>query len=102
MTDKHLQISVCSSWTNEKHLQFLSSVEASFVRTMLDGNGGNCLLRLDRYIPDSSESTQDCLKSKRKKKLHPTGDPKILALTIKEKIECTYKKLCNREWLTYS
>ncbi|XP_031380187.1 uncharacterized protein LOC116195265 isoform X2 [Punica granatum] len=64
-----------SSWTNEKHLRYLNSVEASFVRTMLDGNsGGIGHLRLDRYMPDSSESTRD-LKVQRKKKLHATVGP---------------------------
>jgi hypothetical protein len=53
------------NWTNEEHLHFLQSMEASFVRTMLENNGP--LLRLDRYLPDSSESTLD-LKSQRKKK----------------------------------
>ncbi|KAL9375917.1 hypothetical protein Peur_032796 [Populus x canadensis] len=58
------------NWTNEEHLHFLQSMEASFVRTMLENNGP--LLRLDRYLPDSSESTLD-LKSQRKKK-HGTPD----------------------------
>ncbi|KAJ6688738.1 COLD REGULATED PROTEIN 27 [Salix koriyanagi] len=58
------------NWTNEEHLHFLKSMEASFVRTMLENN--TPLLRLDRYLPDSSESTLD-LKSQRKKK-HGTPD----------------------------
>ncbi|XP_025013878.1 uncharacterized protein LOC8258270 isoform X2 [Ricinus communis] len=58
------------SWTNEKHLHFLKSMEASFVRTMLENNAR--ILRLDRYLPDSSESTLD-LKSQRPKK-HATSD----------------------------
>ncbi|KAF9668335.1 hypothetical protein SADUNF_Sadunf15G0118000 [Salix dunnii] len=53
------------TWTNEEHLHFLKSMEASFVRTMLENNSP--ILRLDRYLPDSSESTLD-LKSQRKKK----------------------------------
>ncbi|KAK4743480.1 hypothetical protein SAY87_001481 [Trapa incisa] len=64
-----------SSWTDEKHLKFLDSVEASFVRTMLHGNDSSNhlpLLRLDRYMPDSSESTRD-LKSQRRKNLRPAA-----------------------------
>ncbi|KAK3403881.1 hypothetical protein EUGRSUZ_K00240 [Eucalyptus grandis] len=62
------------TWTDEKHFRFLNSVEASFVRTVFgnknaDGSGGSDDggLRLDRYLPDSSESTQD-LQSQRRKK----------------------------------
>ncbi|GAB2294047.1 hypothetical protein Dimus_028263 [Dionaea muscipula] len=54
------------NWTNEKHLHFLSVMEATFVRNMLSiGSGGNRsagggrILRLDRYVPDISESTRD-------------------------------------------
>ncbi|KAI3508266.1 hypothetical protein L1887_23272 [Cichorium endivia] len=46
-------------WTNERHLHFLKSVEASFVRTMLKNNNRRVLLRMDRYLPDSCESTLD-------------------------------------------
>ncbi|XP_058104842.1 uncharacterized protein LOC131248540 [Magnolia sinica] len=65
-------------WTNEKHISFLNRIEASFVRKMLE-NEDDCLLtyahgalpshrhdydhhhrpRLDRYLPDSAESTLD-------------------------------------------
>ncbi|XP_010035113.2 uncharacterized protein LOC104424403 [Eucalyptus grandis] len=62
------------AWRDEKHFRFLNSVEASFVRTVFgnknaDGSGGSDDggLRLDRYLPDSSESTQD-LQSQRRKK----------------------------------
>ncbi|KAB5525453.1 hypothetical protein DKX38_023202 [Salix brachista] len=48
-------------------------MEASFVRTMLENNSP--LLRLDRYLPDSSESTLD-LKSQRKKKHGTPGKNK--------------------------
>ncbi|XP_065868610.1 uncharacterized protein [Euphorbia lathyris] len=57
-------------WTNEKHLHFLNSMEAAFVHTMLEDNGRS--LRLDRYMPDSSESTLD-LKSQRPKKQSISG-----------------------------
>ncbi|KAF5743551.1 hypothetical protein HS088_TW08G00135 [Tripterygium wilfordii] len=51
-----------SAWTNEKHVHFLNAMESSFVHTMLQTNA-----RLDRYLPDSSESTLD-LKTHRRKK----------------------------------
>ncbi|XP_050253791.1 uncharacterized protein LOC126699864 [Quercus robur] len=61
------------SWTNEKHFHFLNSMEASFVRTMFDNNYNNDpILRLDRYLPDSSDSTLD-LKKRRNKKLVNQG-----------------------------
>ncbi|KAK8657192.1 hypothetical protein V6N13_035445 [Hibiscus sabdariffa] len=47
------------SWTDEKHVHFLNSMEAWFVCTMLENND-RCSLRLDRQLPDSSESTLDC------------------------------------------
>ncbi|XP_010255484.1 PREDICTED: uncharacterized protein LOC104596144 [Nelumbo nucifera] len=59
-------------WTNEKHVKFLNSIEAAFVQTMLENGGCSLLmyatdlrLPLDRYLPDSSESTRD-LESKKK------------------------------------
>ncbi|XP_076906525.1 uncharacterized protein LOC143562665 [Bidens hawaiensis] len=45
-------------WTNERHLSFLKSVEASFVRTMLENIDGRVLL-LDRHVPDTCDSTLD-------------------------------------------
>ncbi|XP_038993033.1 uncharacterized protein LOC120116673 isoform X2 [Hibiscus syriacus] len=47
------------SWTDEKHVHFLNSMEAWFVRTMFENND-RYNLRLDRQLPDSSESTLDC------------------------------------------
>ncbi|TYH98225.1 hypothetical protein ES332_A12G294600v1 [Gossypium tomentosum] len=47
------------SWTDEKHVRFLNSMEAWFVRTMLENND-LYHLRLDRHLPDCSESTLDC------------------------------------------
>lgn len=46
------------SWTDEKHVQFLNSMEASFVRAMFEKKD-HLLLRLDRYLPDTSDSTLD-------------------------------------------
>ncbi|KAH7557605.1 hypothetical protein ACOSP7_027439 [Xanthoceras sorbifolium] len=47
-------------WTDEKHLHYLNSMEASFVRTMFENNGR--LLPLDRLLPDTSDSTLDLKK----------------------------------------
>ncbi|XP_025620146.1 uncharacterized protein LOC130950961 isoform X2 [Arachis stenosperma] len=60
-------------WTEERHVHFLNTMEASFVRTMLHRNGGDYysgrwqLLRLDRHLPDSSESTLDSEESRNSK-----------------------------------
>ncbi|KAI4347522.1 hypothetical protein L6164_008331 [Bauhinia variegata] len=60
-----------SSWTDEKHVHFLNAMEASFVLSMFENDKGDGRrrishrLRLDRPLPDASESTSD-LKS------HPT------------------------------
>ncbi|KAJ6764402.1 hypothetical protein OIU74_023313 [Salix koriyanagi] len=62
-------------WTDEKHLHFLKSMEASFVRTFLESNGR--FLRLDRYLPDSSESTLDLKSQRRKKHGAPVGSLRI-------------------------
>ncbi|GAB4858230.1 hypothetical protein Ancab_009627 [Ancistrocladus abbreviatus] len=65
-------------WTNEKHRKFLSLMEATFVKTMLerssDGYGGHRrLLRLDRYVPDVSESTLDSKALKRRNNYFAEG-----------------------------
>ncbi|KAI8005940.1 hypothetical protein LOK49_LG07G00453 [Camellia lanceoleosa] len=68
------------SWTNERHMHYLNSMEASFVRTMLQNNNNNnahLLPRLDRYLPDTSESTLD-LKSDRRRR-HSTSGMRNLA-----------------------
>lgn len=54
-------------WTDEKHVNYLNTMEASFVRTMFQNKGcrsssshhSRQILRLDRQVPDSSESTLD-------------------------------------------
>ncbi|KAI3757613.1 hypothetical protein L6452_05155 [Arctium lappa] len=65
-------------WTNDRHLHFLKSVEASFVRTILEhGGGGGRLLRMDRYLPDSCESTLDSkttICTKRRKRHFPSDN----------------------------
>ncbi|KAL9373188.1 hypothetical protein Peur_035432 [Populus x canadensis] len=59
-------------WTHEKHLHFLKSImEASFVRAMLENNG--LVLRLYRYLQDSSDSTRDLKSQRRKKHGTPVG-----------------------------
>ncbi|XP_028756387.1 uncharacterized protein LOC114761261 [Neltuma alba] len=47
-----------SFWTDEKHLQFLNSLEASFVTAML-GNSSSSIHCLRRHLVDVSESTSD-------------------------------------------
>ncbi|XP_042510916.1 uncharacterized protein LOC122086242 isoform X2 [Macadamia integrifolia] len=64
-------------WTNEKHWNFLNSIEATFVSTMVE-NGGLMYLHppLDRYIPDRSDSTLDLQShrnSRRKRVYFPVG-----------------------------
>ncbi|KAB1210724.1 hypothetical protein CJ030_MR6G019885 [Morella rubra] len=59
-------------WTNEKHVHFLNTMEASFVRAMFDGNSR--ILRLDRNLPDSSESTLDLKVQRRGKHGIPVSD----------------------------
>ncbi|XP_061369556.1 uncharacterized protein LOC133312395 [Gastrolobium bilobum] len=62
-------------WTDEKHVHFLNSMEASFVTTMLHRYGRyglNHHLRLDRHIPDTSDSTLDSIPRRRTKKHAPS------------------------------
>ncbi|KAK7357355.1 hypothetical protein VNO80_16639 [Phaseolus coccineus] len=65
-------------WTDEKHLHFLNTIEASFVRTMLHHYAAP--LRLDRYLPDTSESTQDSKPIRRPKK-HAYAPPDSMGPT---------------------
>ncbi|KAI3458176.1 hypothetical protein Pfo_014839 [Paulownia fortunei] len=57
-------------WTNERHVHFLNSMEASFVQSMFENNG-RCP-PLDRYLPDTSESTEDLGKERRRR--HSASD----------------------------
>ncbi|KAK7270844.1 hypothetical protein RJT34_26308 [Clitoria ternatea] len=65
-------------WTDEKHVHFLNSMEASFVRTMLGNKSSSSsrhhFPRLDRYLPDSSESTLDLKPRRCTRKHHPPSD----------------------------
>ncbi|KAE8705304.1 putative FAD-binding Berberine family protein [Hibiscus syriacus] len=60
------------SWTEEKHVTFLNSMEAWFVRTMLDNND-RFNLRLDRHLPDTSDSTLDCKRNAPTTRNHTTS-----------------------------
>ncbi|XP_022737457.1 uncharacterized protein LOC111290420 isoform X2 [Durio zibethinus] len=70
--DSHVPSNPNESWTDEKHVHFLNSMEAWFVRTMLENND-RYNLRLDRYLPDSSESTLDCKQNIHIRKKHATS-----------------------------
>ncbi|MCL7035259.1 hypothetical protein MKW94_021142, partial [Papaver nudicaule] len=86
-------------WTNQKHVQFLSWMEDSFVRTMLeqrDQNNNNSrthqLLPLDRLLADVSESTRDL---KRHRKITTTNkysvvdaDPNTATSAREEEMTC--------------
>ncbi|XP_045811715.1 uncharacterized protein LOC123905952 [Trifolium pratense] len=83
-----------SFWTDEKHVNYLNTMEASFVRTMFENknyyssSSSNLnrqitridhhgqILRLDRNLPDSSESTLDLKPHKRRRtrKYHAPSD----------------------------
>ncbi|KAL9251525.1 hypothetical protein AKJ16_DCAP10139 [Drosera capensis] len=58
-----------SSWTNEKHMNYLTIMETNFVRNMLIGTATTAasgrVVRLDRFVPDVSESTLDATKISR-------------------------------------
>ncbi|CAN4087795.1 unnamed protein product [Withania somnifera] len=45
-------------WTNERHVHFLNSIEASFVRALLENDNAALILPLDRPLPDSTDSTR--------------------------------------------
>ncbi|KAI4351779.1 hypothetical protein L6164_006098 [Bauhinia variegata] len=69
------------SWTDEKHLHFLNTMEASFVRSMLQNDNGHGrrriyhrLLRLDRPLPDTSDSTLDLKKPLPTARKHAPSD----------------------------
>ncbi|XP_027359475.1 uncharacterized protein LOC113868108 [Abrus precatorius] len=65
-------------WTDEKHVQFLNTMEASFVRTMLENkcvsSHHRYFLPLDRHLPDTSESTLDLKPRRRTRKYHAPSD----------------------------
>ncbi|KAB1998576.1 hypothetical protein E1A91_D12G099300v1 [Gossypium mustelinum] len=56
--ESHVPIKQNETWTEETHVH-LNSIEAWFVRTMLQSN--DCYnLRLNHHLPDSFDSTLDC------------------------------------------
>ncbi|XP_038882735.1 uncharacterized protein LOC120073889 isoform X2 [Benincasa hispida] len=59
--ESHVQFSETGPfWTNEKHMHFLNSMEASFVQSMFENrNHHRRRLRLDRHLPDTADSTLD-------------------------------------------
>ncbi|PWA44030.1 hypothetical protein CTI12_AA530000 [Artemisia annua] len=71
-------------WTNEKHLHFLKSVEASFVRTMLE-NGDGRVLAIDRILPDSCESTLDSKFTTKRKRCY-RGDNLKAGMSMDQKV----------------
>ncbi|XP_028183515.1 uncharacterized protein LOC114370384 isoform X6 [Glycine soja] len=73
-----------SLWTDEKHLHYLNTMEASFVRTMLHHYAVVSPLRLDRYLPDTSESTLD---SKPKKQATAGTPPPRTSLCLLHQIQ---------------
>ncbi|KAM1024916.1 hypothetical protein FF1_038079 [Malus domestica] len=59
------------SWTNEKHVEFLNSMEESFVRAMFEKKKDHRHpSRLDRYFPNTSDSTLDLKTNSRISKNH--------------------------------
>ncbi|XP_073032021.1 uncharacterized protein [Primulina eburnea] len=55
-----------SHWTNERHVHFLNSMEDTFVRTMFESDS-RYNPRLDRYLPDTLESTEDLVRERRRR-----------------------------------
>ncbi|XP_050386817.1 uncharacterized protein LOC126803106 [Argentina anserina] len=60
-----MESNVPISWTNEKHVQFLNTMEASFVCSMFESKGRLARYRLNRFVPDTSDSTLDRIKTPR-------------------------------------
>ncbi|XP_016505353.1 uncharacterized protein LOC107823242 [Nicotiana tabacum] len=82
-------------WTNERHVHFLNSIEASFVRGMLENNNkvnaGQLLLPLDRHLPDSTDSTLDTPNQRRRR--FSTSD---INVSSGSRIDATEKKTSSR------
>ncbi|KAF7821090.1 uncharacterized protein G2W53_026545 [Senna tora] len=71
-----------ASWTDEKHIHFLNVMESSFVTAMLRNNGNRLLPRLDRYLPDTAESTLDLNPHRTTKKHAPSGSKLLMVMGI--------------------
>ncbi|KAI3783977.1 hypothetical protein L1987_43068 [Smallanthus sonchifolius] len=77
-------------WTNERHLNFLKFIEASFVRRMLEnGNDNGRLLLMDRHVPDSCESTSDSATviGRKKRERHFPADNLDASLGIDRRVK---------------
>ncbi|PIA49534.1 hypothetical protein AQUCO_01300377v1 [Aquilegia coerulea] len=82
--DLNMNTDVGALWTNEKHVNYLNLMEASFVRKMLEKDDARSMLTytssvhhhavlLDGYLPDSLESTCDSSsRTNRKKEIMDT------------------------------
>ncbi|KAL9225300.1 hypothetical protein vseg_001243 [Gypsophila vaccaria] len=91
-------------WTNEEHSKYLSLMEATFVRTMLvrsyvktsdnndynnrNNDDGGMNDRLDRFVPDITESTLD---SKARKFATPAVITNFGNTQIQRRPSCPYK-----------
>ncbi|XWS37792.1 hypothetical protein CRYUN_Cryun19dG0075700 [Craigia yunnanensis] len=98
--DSHVPSNRNELWTDEKHVHFLNSMEACFVNTMLKNNG-RYNLRLDRHVPDSSESTLDCKHNIQtrftRKKLATSGSQKVDFIgTTRRKVKGRPDKISRR------
>ncbi|KAI7738732.1 hypothetical protein M8C21_030954 [Ambrosia artemisiifolia] len=60
-------------WTNERHLNFLKSIETSFVRTML-ANGYGRVLTMDWRVPVSTMDMETVIGRKKRKRCFATDD----------------------------
>lgn len=60
-------ISVNKVWTNERHVDYLNSMEATFVRSMLNSSPFN------RDVPDISDSTLDHRSAPRARRYSTSG-----------------------------
>lgn len=79
--ESHVQFTQTGpSWTNEKHMHFLNSMEASFVRSMFQNRAHRRRLRLDRLLPDTADSTLDSPLNHTKN--HPTSGQFNLTFTF--------------------
>lgn len=75
-------------WTNERHVDYLNSMEASFVRSMLNS------LPMNRDIPDISDSTLDHRTTPRARRYSSSGISLLYSFfTVKfHKLLCSESK----------
>lgn len=69
-------------WTNERHVDYLNSMEASFVRSMLNS------LPMNRDVPDISDSTLDHRSTPRARR-YSTSGTNLLYLSLYVHVTCT-------------